>query len=96
MKMLWSYKHNPSSNDKALKTIKPTKYFNKGNEYAGGLKMKRYVHGPNSNKNALNVLAPGKANARMKDYQGNMKMNKPKWEETFGLMPSLHMVFAIM
>ncbi len=75
--MLWSYKHNPRSNDDALKSIKPTNSFVKGNAYAGGLKMKKYVHNPNSNKNALNVQAPGRAVARIRDYQGNLKMNKP-------------------
>ncbi len=77
LKMLWSYKNNPSGNDHALRTIKPTNSFTKGNVYPGGLKMKKYVHNPNSNKNALNVLAPDRAVARIKDYQGNLKMSKP-------------------
>jgi hypothetical protein len=77
LKMLWTYKRNPKSDEDALKTIKPTNVFMKGNAYIGGLKMKKYVHNPNSNKNALNVLAPGRAVARIKDYQGNIKMSKP-------------------
>jgi len=83
MKMLWAYKHNPNSNDHALKTIKPTTSFIKGNAYAGGLKMKKYIHNPNSNKNALDVLAPGRAVARIKDYQGNIKMSKPNGKNLF-------------
>jgi hypothetical protein len=78
LKMVWSYKHNPRSHDLALKTIKPSNSFVRGNAYAGGLKMKKYVHNPNSNRNALDVLAPGRAVARIKDYQGNLKMNKPQ------------------
>lgn len=83
MKMLWAYQHNPNGNDHALKTIKPTNSFTKGNAYAGGLKMKKYIHNPNSNKNALDVLAPGRAVARIKDYQGNIKMNKPNGKNLF-------------
>ena len=78
LKIVWSYKHNPRSHDLALKTIKPSNSFVRGNAYAGGLKMKKYVHNPNSYKNALDVLAPGRAVARIKDYQGNLKMNKPQ------------------
>ncbi|MBS1507647.1 MAG: hypothetical protein JSS79_13480 [Bacteroidetes bacterium] len=77
MKMLWAYKHNPSSNKKALSTIKPTDYFMKGNNFSGRARMQHYVRNPKSNIHALKVLAPGRAVARIKDYQGNTRMSKP-------------------
>jgi hypothetical protein len=77
MKMLWAYKHNPSSNKKALATIKPTDYFMKGNDFSGRARMQHYVHNPKSNKHALKVLAPARAVARVRDYQGNTRMSKP-------------------
>ena len=77
LKMLWAYKHNPSSNDEAMKTIRAKATFGKGNEFVGRQYMKKYVHTPHGNKNALKVISLARAVARMKDYQGNMKMNKP-------------------
>ncbi len=77
MKLLWAFKHNPSSHEGALKSRRPTSSFMKGNDFAKGLSMKKYVHNPQSNKNALDVIAPGRAMARIKDYQGNLKMSKP-------------------
>jgi len=76
MKMMWSYKRNPSGNEHALKSIKPTPFFMKGNDYAGRQHMKRYVHNPNSDKHALDVIAPSRVVARIRDYQGNVRMNK--------------------
>ncbi len=77
MKMMWSFKKNPSSHEDALRSRKPTNSFMKGNDFAGRLSMKKYVHNPQSNRNALDVIAPGRAMARIKDYQGNLKMSKP-------------------
>jgi hypothetical protein len=77
MKMLWTYKQNPSAHDGAIKSRKPANSFMRWNDFAGRLSMKKYVHNPRSNKNALDVIAPGKAMARIRDYQGNLKMNKP-------------------
>ncbi|WHZ06933.1 MAG: Phosphoglyceromutase [Cytophagales bacterium] len=76
MKMTWAYVRNPSGYREALKSIKPTTSFMKGNDFAGRQKMKRYVHNPASNKYALKVLAPARVVARIRDYQGNVKMNK--------------------
>jgi len=53
------------------------KTFEKGNQFAGRVPMRKYVHNPNSKKGALMVFAPGKAVAQLKDYQGNLKMGKP-------------------
>jgi len=78
MKVMWAFKHNPSSREGALKSRRPTNFFSKENQFAGKLTMKKYVHNPRSNKNALEVIGPSQAMARIKDYQGNLKMSKSK------------------
>lgn len=79
MKMLWSYKHNPSSNKSALDVRKPNQTFSKGNTFQGRARLTRnYRHNPKSDKDALKVIAPGRAYAKINNYQGNLKMSKPR------------------
>ncbi|MFM7428749.1 MAG: hypothetical protein ACKO1F_02500 [Flammeovirgaceae bacterium] len=78
MKILWSYKHNPSSNKSALDVRKPNQTFSKGNTFQGRARLTRnYRHNPKSDKDALKVIAPGRAYAKINNYQGNLKMSKP-------------------
>jgi hypothetical protein len=42
MKMLWSYKHNPSSSKDALKVLAPGKAYARISDYQGNTKMKKY------------------------------------------------------
>jgi hypothetical protein len=77
MKRYWEYKHNPSSADASLKTIKYSKSFANATSFAGKVRLtKNYRHAPNADKDALKVLAPGRAYAKIGDYQGNIRMNK--------------------
>lgn len=77
MKRYWEYKHNPSSADASLKTIKYSKSFANATSFAGKVRLtKNYRHAPNADRDALKVLAPGKAYAKIGDYQGNIRMNK--------------------
>ena len=79
MKILWSYKHNPSSNKSALDVRKPNQTFSKGNTFQGRARLTRnYRHNPKSDKDALKVIAPGRAYAKINNYQGNLKMSKPR------------------
>jgi hypothetical protein len=79
MKILWSYKHNPSSNKSALDVRKPNQTFSKGNTFQGRARLTRnYRHNPKSDKDALKVIAPGRAYAKVNNYQGNLKMSKPR------------------
>jgi hypothetical protein len=79
MKILWSYKHNPSSNKSALDVRKPNQIFSKGNTFQGRARLTRnYRHNPKSDKDALKVIAPGRAYAKINNYQGNLKMSKPR------------------
>jgi hypothetical protein len=78
MKMIWDYKHNPSSSKFALDVVRPNRTFAKGNKYQGRTRLtKNYRHNPKSSKDALKVIAPGKAYAKISNYQGNLKMSKP-------------------
>lgn len=77
MKVYWEYAHNPSSADRAQKTIKYSKSFKEATEFGGKTRLtKNLRHNPNSSRDALMVIAPGRAYARIGDFQGNIKMNK--------------------
>ena len=84
IKVIWDYKHNPSSADGSLKTRKNTKSFEQATSFAGKTRLtKNYRHNPHSNKYALDGIAPSRASARIGDYQGNVKMNKYNHKKHF-------------
>jgi hypothetical protein len=42
LRINWSYKHNPSSADEALKVREPGKAYGRANQYQGNIKMKKF------------------------------------------------------